>query len=134
MSNSEESFSYTYSAKEQAELQQIRRKYLPQGEDKMARLRKLDRIPHQKAQAWSIGIGVIGALIMGLGMSLCMTELQGFLGGKAWFVGIPVGIVGIVLVALAYPVYNRILKKERARIAPEILRLTDELLNGGGLK
>ena len=57
-----------------------------------------------------------------------MTELSGFLGGTAMFIGIPVGLIGIVLVALAYPVYNRILKKERQRIAPEILRLTDELL------
>ena len=46
----------------------------------------------------------------------------------AMVIGIPVGIVGMVLVALAYPVYNRVLKKQRARIAPEILRLTDELL------
>lgn len=43
-------------------------------------------------------------------------------------VGIPVGIVGMVLVALAYPLYNRVLKKQRAKNAPEILRLSDELL------
>ena len=57
-----------------------------------------------------------------------MTELSGFLGGTAMFIGIPVGLVGIVLAVLAYPVYNRILKKERQRIAPEILRLTEELM------
>ena len=43
-------------------------------------------------------------------------------------IGICVGIIGIVLVSLAYPVYNRTLKKEREKIAPEILRLTDELM------
>ena len=42
--------------------------------------------------------------------------------------GVPVGLTGLVLVALAYPVYNRVLKKERERIAPEILRLSEELL------
>jgi hypothetical protein len=42
--------------------------------------------------------------------------------------GIAVGVVGIVLVALAYPLYNRVLKKQREKIAPEILRLSDELL------
>ena len=94
----------------------------------MEQLRKLDRQASQKAQAWSIALGVIGALILGTGMSIAMTELSGFLGGTAMFIGIPVGLIGIVLVALAYPVYNRILKKERQRIAPEILRLTDELL------
>ena len=75
-----------------------------------------------------IALGVVGALILGTGMSIAMTDLTGFLGGTAMFVGIPVGLIGIVLVALAYPVYNRILKKERQRIAPEILRLTDELM------
>ena len=121
-------FNYTYSAEQQEEIKRIRKKYAAPAEDKMEQLRKLDRHASQKAQAWSIALGVIGALILGTGMSIAMTELSGFLGGTAMFIGIPVGLIGIVLVALAYPVYNRILKKERQRIAPEILRLTDELL------
>ena len=128
MDNREETFRYTYSAKEQAEVEAIRKKYLPPEENKMEQLRKLDRSATGKAQAWAIALGVIGTLILGTGMSLCMTELSGFLGGTAMFIGIPVGLVGIVLVALAYPVYNRILKKERQRIAPEVLRLTEELM------
>ena len=128
MENKDETFTYTYSAAQQQEVESIRKKYLPKEEDKMEQLRKLHNSATKKAQAWSIALGVIGALILGTGMSLCMTELSGFLGGTAMFLGIPVGIVGMVLVALAYPVYNRVLKKERARIAPEILRLTDELL------
>ena len=123
-----EGFSYTYSAQQQKEVEAIRKKYLPQEEDKMDRLRRLHAIPTQKAQAVAIAVGVIGALIMGTGMSLCMTELGGFLGGTAMFIGIPVGVVGIVLAALAYPLYNRTLKKERQRIAPEILKLTDALM------
>ena len=128
MENKEETFRYTYSAKEQSEVEAIRKKYLPSEENKMEQLRKLDRSATGKAQAWAIALGVIGALILGTGMSLCMTELSGFLGGTAMFIGIPVGLVGIVLVALAYPVYNKILKKERQRIAPEVLRLTEELM------
>ena len=128
MENREETFRYTYSAKEQSEVEAIRKKYLPPEENKMEQLRKLDRSATGKAQAWAIALGVIGTLILGTGMSLCMTELSGFLGGTAMFIGIPVGLVGIVLVALAYPVYNKILKKERQRIAPEVLRLTEELL------
>ena len=124
-----ECFSFTYSAAQQQEVEDIRKKYLPREEDKMEQLRKLHAIPTQKAQACAIALGVIGALIMGTGMSLCMTELSGFLGGTAMFIGIPVGIVGMVLVALAYPLYNSVLKKERKKIAPEILRLSDELLN-----
>ena len=123
-----EGFSFTYSAQQQKEVEAIRKKYLPQEADKMEQLRKLHAVPTQKAQAASLAVGIIGALILGAGMSLCMTELSGFLGGTAMFIGIPVGIVGMVLVALAYPLYNRVLKKQREKIAPEILRLSDELL------
>ena len=121
-------FSFTYSASQQQEVEAIREKYLPKEEDKMAQLRKLHAIPTQKAQAASLAVGIIGALIMGTGMSLAMTEIGAALGGLAMLLGIGVGIVGMVLVALAYPVYNRILKKERQRIAPEVLRLTEELM------
>lgn len=121
-------FQYTYSARQQDEIKTIRKKYLPPEEDKMEQLRRLDRCATQKAQAWAIALGVVGALILGTGMSLAMTELSGFLGGTAMFVGIPMGLVGIALVALAYPVYHRILKKERQRVAPEILRLSEELM------
>ena len=122
------SFEYTYSAQQQKEVEEIRKKYLPKEEDKMGQLRKLHSIPSQKAQAASIALGVIGTLILGTGMSLCMTDLGAALGTLAMVLGIVVGLTGLVLVALAYPVYNRVLKKEREKIAPEILRLTDELL------
>jgi hypothetical protein len=73
-------------------------------------------------------VGVIGTLIMGTGMSLAMTQIGAALGSLAMVLGIVVGIVGMVLVALAYPLYNRVLKKQREKIAPQILRLSDELL------
>ena len=122
------SFEYTYSARRQQEVEQIRQAYLPKAEDKMDQLRKLHAIPTQKAQAASLAVGVVGALIMGTGMSLAMTQIGAALGSLAMVIGILVGIVGMVLVALAYPLYNRVLKKQREKIAPEILRLSDELL------
>ena len=127
MENKEE-FSFTYSAEQQKEVEAIRKKYLPKEEDKMEQLRRLHSIPTQKAQAASLAVGVVGALIMGTGMSLAMTEIGAVLGRLAMMIGIAVGLVGMVLVALAYPVYNRVLKKQREKIAPEILRLSDELL------
>lgn len=129
-----ETFKLTYSAKEQDEIKAIRKKYgaPEETEDKMERLRRLDAGVTGKANTVSLVIGIIGALILGFGMSLIMTvELGAFLGmteSVAVTVGIIVGIVGIVLVSLAYPLYNSILKKEREKIAPEILRLTDELM------
>ena len=122
------SFEYTYSAERQQEIEAIRKKYLPKEEDKMEQLRRLHSIPTQKAQAASIAIGVLGALILGTGMSLCMTELGAAMGHLAMVIGILVGVLGLIMVALAYPLYNSVLRKERQRIAPEILRLSDELL------
>lgn len=122
------SFSYTYSAQEQKEIEHIRKKYLPKEEDKMEQLRRLHYSASRKAQAASIAIGTVGALVLGTGMSLCMTDLAVSMGHMALVLGIIVGLVGLVMVALAYPMYNKILKAERARIAPEILRLTDELM------
>lgn len=124
-------FDFTYSAAQQQEIENIRSKYLPkeeQEEDKMQTLRRLHNSAGQKALRWAVIWGTIGTLIMGTGMSLVMTELGALLGKFGLVIGIAIGLVGIVLVALAYPLYNHILKKERARIAPQILRLSEELL------
>ena len=128
-----DTFNYTYSAKEQEEIKAIRNKYVApeQMEDKMTQLRRLDASVSQKATMVALIFGVIGTLILGTGMSLAMTELGKAIGlgvGMAMLIGVLIGIVGIVLVCVAYPIYNRILKKERERIAPEIIRLTDELM------
>lgn len=123
-----QSFEFTYSAERQQEVEAIRKMYLPKEEDKMKQLRRLHSIPTQKAQAASIAIGVLGTLILGTGMSLCMTDLGAALGHLAMVIGILVGVLGLAMVATAYPLYNIVLRKERQRIAPEILRLSEELL------
>ena len=124
-------FQYTYSAREQAELKRIREKYTPREENKMERLRRLDNGVTQKAQTVALIFGVLGALILGFGMSLVMTDLSEILGpyrDMAMLVGIAVGVVGGLLAGFAYPIYNLTLARERKRIAPEIIRLTDELM------
>ncbi len=124
-----ESFNYTYSAKQQEEIKAIRKKYMPRDEDKMEQLRRLDASVTQKATVRSITVGTVGALIMGLGMSIFMTDIGAVFGSVlSMLMGIVVGIVGIVFISLAYPTYNRTLKIERERIAPEVLRLSDELM------
>ena len=135
MENKEnQAFQYTYSAKEQEELRRIREKYASEKsecEDKMERLRRLDRGVYGKAQAVSLTLGVIGTLIFGFGMSLVISELPEILGMgslTALIIGIVAGTVGGAVAALAYPAYSFILEHERAKIAPEIIRLTDELL------
>lgn len=123
MDNNQNGFQYTYSAREQAEVKRIRSKYMPKEENKMEQLKRLDASATQKATMYAIIIGVIGALVLGSGMSCCMVWAD-----KLFIPGIVLGLIGMAVVAVAYPVYNRVLKKERERIAPEILRLTDELM------
>ena len=131
--NENNGFQYTYSAKEQTELKRIRDKHTAptEVEDKMARLRRLDASVTNTAQAVALVFGVIGTLILGFGMSLVMTELAeslGISGDAAMVIGIIVGIVGGILASLAYPIYNAIVKAKRKKLAPEIIRLTDELM------
>lgn len=131
--NENKGFSYVYSAKDIAELKRIREKYTPQAkeEDKITRIRRLDASVIKAAQAVSLILGVIGALVFGFGMSLCMTELADILSlsyGVGFALGISFGLFGGILATLAYPVYNLIVKRKRAKIAPEIIRLSDELL------
>lgn len=131
MQKEKDSFSFTYSAKEQEELKKIRQKYQPQEENKMDKLRKLDASVTQKATMVSLIVGIFGALIMGTGMSLIMTDfgsIFGFAEKMDIILGIILGMVGIVLLCFAYPIYHHMVKKEREKIAPEILRLTEELM------
>jgi len=127
----ETSFSYTYSATEQEEIRKIQQKYQMKEENDISKLRKLDAKVTQKATMFSLVQGILGALILGSGMSLIMTDLGNILGMQGianMIVGIVVGTIGLILVALAYPVYQKSLKKEREKMAPEILRMTEELI------
>ncbi|MDO5153362.1 MAG: hypothetical protein Q4D50_08370 [Eubacteriales bacterium] len=119
-----ESFEYTYSAPEHEEIKRIREKYLPKDEreQKLEALRRLDQSVTQKATWASVTLGTASTLVMGVGMCCCLVWTQLFA------LGIVIGVIGILGIALAYPMYRHIAEKERARVAPEILRLTQELM------
>lgn len=123
-----DTFKMTYSASQQEEIQSIRKKYLPEEQDKMAQLRALDARVNSRAVRASVSVGVVGTLLLGLGMSFAMSDLGALIGQLALPIGIAVGAVGIAVLACAYPLYSRTLKKERQKAAPEIMRLTDELM------
>lgn len=117
------SFTYAYSAAQQEEIRAIRQKYLPPQEDPMAQLRRLDESTTRKGTVVALCVGVMGTLVMGAGMSLCMVW------GGLWFVpGILLGLLGMAAAAVAYPLYNRITEREKQRLAPQILKLTEQLL------
>lgn len=115
-------FTYSYSAKQQEEINNIRKKYLPQEDNKMEQLRRLDRNVTKKGMIASLTVGIISALILGVGM--CCTMVWG---DRLFALGIIVGIIGIAGIAAAYPIYNHITEKEREKAAVQILELADEL-------
>ena len=117
------SFAFTYSAPEQREVNKIREKYLPREESKLEQLRRLDESTTKKGRALSLVTGTLSALILGIGMCCCMVW-----GGWLFIPGIVIGIVGIFGVCAAYPMYTKVTQQERERIAPEILRLTEEFI------
>ena len=116
-------FQYSYSAPQHEEVRKIREKYMPKVETPMEQLRRLDESCGKKGTALSVMLGSLSTLILGVGMCCCMVW-----GGMLFVPGIVVGLVGLAGVSAAYPLYMRITQQERQRIAPEILRLTDELL------
>lgn len=120
--NNEDTFEYTYSAKEQEELRKIREKYLPREENKLEQIRRLDAGVTRKGTSAALIVGILSALVLGTGMSCCMVW-----GGELFLPGIVIGTIGMLGVAAAYPLYLRVTRREREKVAPEILRLTEEL-------
>ena len=113
--------------------QKIRTQYMEKTPSELDALRDLDSKVKRPANVFAYTFGSISAVVMGAGMSLCMSDFAEILGSyrdMAMVIGIPIGLISGVLVALAYPMYNVIVKRERKKIAPEIISLTDELMKG----
>lgn len=125
MEEKTEAFTYTYSAKEQEEIKRIRDKYAPRTDEEtsLARLRRLDKSATRGATALSLLVGIAGTLTLGVGMSCTLVWMD-----TLFVPGICIGLVGIAGVVAAYPVYTRLVKRKRAALAPEILRLSDALM------
>lgn len=118
------SFSYTYSAQNQEEIERIRKKYAAPQEDKMTRLRHLDRLAERPGTIVSIALGTVGTLMLGIGMCCTMVWTSLFIPGIA------VGLTGIAGICAAYPLHGIITRRERKKYAPQILKLIDELSRG----
>jgi hypothetical protein len=134
MENKNDRFEYSYSANEQKEILKIKEKYTVKEknteESSYERLKALDKSATRKPLIIALTLGIIGALVMGTGMSLVMTDLGEMMNiNNDLLVGVIVGCVGLVMVVISYPVYLFVYKREKARVAPEILRISEELLN-----
>lgn len=122
--NNENTFSYTYSAKENQEVLNIRKKYLPQEESKLDELKRLDNLVQSSGIMEALCAGIGGALIFGLGMCLAMEVI-----GHMIWLGVILGLAGSAGMLFAYPVYRRFFIKAKNQYVPRILQLTEELSN-----
>ena len=115
-------FEYTYSPKQQQEIESIRKKYLPKEEDKMETLRRLDRSAERPGTVAALVLGTVGTLLFGFGMCCTMVWAD-----TLFVLGIVMGILGIAILSPAYLVYQKITKKQREKIAGQIIALSEEL-------
>ena len=122
MENKKETFEYTYSAEQQAEIERIKSKYLPKEDNKLEQLRQLDASVTNKGTMIGIIVGLAGCLLFGGALSLVLC-----IGLDMLIPSIMLGVPGIVSMGMAYPVFKKVTEKERERIAPQILALTEEL-------
>jgi type IV secretory pathway VirB3-like protein len=90
----------------------------------MEQLIRLDKQAERPGTIASIAIGVIGMLVMGAGMSCVLVWGSNILISA---VGIIIGLVGILMLGMAYPIYKKITEKERSKIAEQIIALSNEL-------
>ncbi|MBQ8351459.1 MAG: dihydropteridine reductase [Clostridia bacterium] len=110
--------------------QKIRTQYMESEPSELEALRALDAKVKRPVNVFSYVFGSISALIMGGGMSLVMTELPTQLGlGDMMVPGIAIGVLGLVMALLTYPMHKRILENRRKRFAPQIIALSDEIVS-----
>ena len=121
----EKTFTYKYSAMENKEIQEIRKRYLPQSESKLDELKRLDTQVQNSGVVESLCVGIIACLIFGLGMCLAMQVI----GSGIWTIlfGVLIGLIGMLGMLTAYPVYCKNQKKAKEKFVPRILELTEEL-------
>ena len=122
--NQNETFAFTYSAKQQEEVQRIRNKYIAKEESKMEQLIRLDKQAERPGTIVSIAVGVIGMLVLGAGMSCVLVFASNV---SIFIAGIILGIVGMAIASVAYPIYKKVTEKERAKVAEQIIALSNEL-------
>lgn len=104
----------------------IAKEYAPKKTSKVVALRKLDNKAKRPANIFAYTFGIISALVLGVGMCLCMNQFD-LNGTLSMVLGIIVGIIGIAGVSINYPIYKKLLKKGKDKYAFEIVELAKEI-------
>ncbi len=113
-------------------VQKIRSEYMEKSNEinELDSLKALDAKVKKPANVFAYGFGSVSALIMGAGMSLTMTDIGTTIGMEnAMAPGIVIGIVGLVMAVINYPIYMKILASRKAKYADKILKMSEKLMN-----
>jgi hypothetical protein len=112
-------------------VQKIRTQYTEKQHTELDALKALDAKVKRPANVFAYTYGSLGAIVMGAGMSLVMTDIGTMLGLESTMVpGIVIGIVGMAMALNTYPIYKKILSSRKKKFAPEILALSEKLMRG----
>ena len=110
--------------------QKIRTQYMEKTPSELDALRELDAKVKRPANVFAYTFGSISAIIMGAGMSLVMTDIGAIIGiTDALVPGIAIGVVGLGMALLTYPMYKGILNSRKKKYGAEILALSDKIIN-----
>ena len=112
-------------------VQKIRTQYTEKQHTELDALKALDSKVKKPANVFAYIYGSVSAVIMGAGMSLVMTEIGEMIGlTNAMVPGIVIGVVGMGMALSAYPIYKKLLNARKKKYAPEILKLSDKIMQG----
>lgn len=111
--------------------QKIRAQYVEKQSSELDELRALDQKVKRPAILFAYVFGILGAIVLGVGMSLAMTDLAKTIGiaGNPMLLGSIIGDVGLVMALVNYPIYAAIVKSRKKKYAPEILALSDKIVS-----
>ena len=112
-------------------VQKIRTQYTEKQHTELDELKALDAKVKKPANVFAYTYGSVGAIIMGAGMSLVMTEIGEMIGLVSTMVpGIAVGVVGMGMALSTYPIYKKILNNRKKKYAEDILALSEKIVKG----
>lgn len=112
-------------------VEKIRSQYVEQNHTELDALKALDAKVKKPANVFSYTYGSIGAIVIGAGMSLVMTDIGAMIGMTTTIVpGIAVGIVGMGMALTTYPIYKRILTSRKKKYSAQIMELSDRITKG----
>ena len=112
-------------------VQKIRTQYTEKQHTELDALKELDAKVKRPANVFAYTYGSIGAIVMGAGMSLVMTEIGATIGlASAMVPGIVIGVAGMGMALSTYPIYKKMLSARKKKYAPEILKLSEKIMKG----